>query len=272
MHYMLFLVVKALIAPVLLAVAALVERRWGAAVGGWLLGLPLTSGPVSFLLLAEHGPRFAEHAARGTLLGLVGAGVFVAGYSLGAAGWSWGRSLALGGIASLGVTFALSQVHLALGMTMVFAAVVLAIVALVAAAAVPQGAESVGAPKRRDLAVRMLFATTVVLGVSVASTLMGSQLSGMLTALPTITAVMAVTTHRSSGKDSARGLLRGTVAGLWGGAAFFGVVGLLVTVSTPGVTYLAAAAAAAVVAGVSGRIAVSKRLVLARQARLAPPR
>ena len=113
---------KALIAPVLLALAAIVEHRWGAAVGGWVLGLPLTSGPASFFLLTEHGPRFAENAARGTLLGLVGAGVFVAGYSLAAQARSWRRSLALAGIACLSVTFALSQVHLALGATLVFAA------------------------------------------------------------------------------------------------------------------------------------------------------
>jgi hypothetical protein len=262
LHYMLLLAAKALLAPVLLAVAALIERRWGSVVGGWLLGLPLTSGPISFLLLSEHGPRFAENAARGTLLGLVGAGVFVAGYSLAAAERSWGRSLAFAGIACLGVTFALSQVHLGLGLTVLFAAAVLALVAVAAAA--PQRSVEASAPTRRDLVVRMVAASVVVVGVSVASTLMGSQISGMLTAIPAITAVMAVSKHRATGRDSARSMLRGTVAGLWGGAAFFGVVGLLVTVSTPGITYLAAAAAAAVVAALSGRVAASRRLVLAR--------
>ena len=118
---LLLLATKALIAPVLLALAAVVEHKWGVAVGGWVLGLPLTSGPASFFLLTEHGPRFAENAARGTLLGLVGAGVFVAGYSLAAAERGPRRSLALAGIACLSVTFALSQVHLGLAMTMVFA-------------------------------------------------------------------------------------------------------------------------------------------------------
>ncbi len=126
------LAAKALIAPVLLAVAAIVEHKWGVAVGGWVLGLPLTSGPASFFLLTEHGPRFAENAARGTLLGLVGAGVFVAGYSLAAQARGWRRSLAFAGIACLSVTFALSQVHLGLDMTMLFAAVVLSLVAFVA--------------------------------------------------------------------------------------------------------------------------------------------
>ncbi len=258
---MLLFAAKALVAPLLLVVAASVERRWGTVVGGWLLGLPLTSGPISFLLLSEHGPWFAEDAARGTLLGLVGAGVFVACYSWAAARWSWRRSLALGGLASLGLTFALSQLHPGLGATMVFSAGVLALVAAVSAT--PRREVTTAATTRSDLVFRVVVATVVVVGVSVASALVGSQVSGMLTALPTVTAVMVVTTHRSSGKDSARVLLRGTVAGLWGGAAFFGVVGLLVTVLAPGVTYLAAATAAAVVAAVTGKLASSKRLVAA---------
>lgn len=247
------LAAKALIAPVLLVVVALVERRWGAVVGGWLLGLPLTSGPMSYFLLTEHGPHFAENAARGALLGLVGAGVFVAGYSLAARERSWSRSLAFAGIACLGVTFALSHVHLALGATLAFATVVLGLVVVVVGA--PKRAPAAPATTRRSLVLRMVLASVVVVGVSAASTMLGSVVSGMLAAAPAITAVMAVSTHRAAGGMSARTMLRGAVAGMWGGAAFFAVVALLVTIATPGVTYLAAVAAAAFIAALSGRIA-----------------
>jgi hypothetical protein len=254
---LLALATKALIAPVLLALAAIVEHKWGAAVGGWLLGLPLTSGPASFFLLTEHGPRFAENAARGMLLGLVGAGVFVAGYSLAAQARSWRRSLALAGIACLTVTFGLSQVHLTLIATLVFAAVVLGVVAVLARGPRPPASGPTLTPqaRRRGLIFRMVVASTIVVGVSVASTVLGSVVSGMLATIPAITAVMAVSTHRSSGKDCARNMLRGSIAGMWGGAAFFAVVALLVMSETPGVTYLAAAVAAALVATLSGRIA-----------------
>jgi hypothetical protein len=253
---LLLLATKALIAPVLLALAAIAEHRWGAAVGGWVLGLPLTSGPASFFLLAEHGPRFAENAARGTLLGLVGAGVFVAGYSLAAQGRSWLRSLLLAGLACASVTFTLSQVTLGLGTTLVFSGVVLGIVAVVAAAPKRVAATPAASPttSRGGLAFRMLVASAVVLGVSLASTVLGSVASGMLATVPAITALMAVSTHRSAGKDSARRMLRGSVAGMCGGAAFFAVVALLVMSATPGITYLAAAGAAAVVATVSGQV------------------
>ena len=261
---------KALIAPVLLALAAIVEHRWGGVAGGWLLGLPLTSGPMSFFLLTEHGPRYAENAARGALLGLVGAGVFCAGYYLAAQKRSWRRSLALAGIACLSVTFALSLVQLDLGATVAFAIVVLGLVAVVAAVPKRVPAAPTTAPTttpatttrttRRNLIFRMVAASAVVVGISAASTVLGSAASGMLAAAPAITAVMAVSTHRAAGKDSVRGLLRGSVAGMWGGAAFFAVVGLLVTIAAPGVTYLAAIAAAVLVSTIIGRAATSQRL------------
>jgi hypothetical protein len=263
---LLLLATKALIAPVLLVVAAIVEHKWGATVGGWVLGLPLTSGPASFFLLTEHGPRFAENAARGTLLGLVGAGVFVAGYSLAAAERGPRRSLALAGIACLSVTFALSQVHLGLDTTMLFAAVVLGLVAVIARGpkrATGAAVDSAPTTTGRALVVRMILASVVVVGVSVASTMLGSVISGMLATVPAITAVMVVSTHRSSGRDCARRMLRGSVAGMWGGAAFFTVIALLVTTTTPGVTYLAAAVVAALVAALSGKVAASPRRAIA---------
>jgi len=42
------LALKLTITPFLILAASLASRRWGEAVGGWLVGLPLTSGPVAF--------------------------------------------------------------------------------------------------------------------------------------------------------------------------------------------------------------------------------
>ncbi len=256
---MLLLVTKVLVAPILLTVVALVERKWGAVVGGWLLGLPLTSGPLSYLILAEHGPRFAENAARGTLLGLVGAGVFCVTYFTVARSRSWGTSLTLAVVACFAVMAGVSQIRLGFAATMVFAAIVLAFVAVVAATS--KTTIAAPTPSGRDLAFRVIIASLVVACVALVSTMLGSQMGGMLMTLPAITAIMAVTTHRSAGRDSARRLLRGSVAGLWGGVAFFAVVGALVTITSAGLTYLAAVAAAVLVAGLAGKLATSPRLV-----------
>jgi hypothetical protein len=256
--YMLLLAVKALAAPALMAMCAFACTRWGAVVGGWLLGLPLVSGPVSYFLLVQHGSRFAENAALGTLLGMVGTGVFCVGYALTSKGRPWWQSLTLSGAASVAMTVALTRLHPDLPAALLFAVVFLGLMMLVIGR--PEHDAAVPSAKLHVLFVRMAVASAVVVGVTLASTELGPQISGTLTAIPVISAIMAVSTHRSGGSDSVRGLMRGAVAGLWGGAAFFAVVALLVTGWAPAITYLAATVAAAVVAMVFGRAMSSRRL------------
>ena len=252
------LVAKALFAPMLLAACAFATTRWGAAVGGWLLGLPLVSGPVSYFLLVQHGPGFAENAARGTLLGMVGTGVFCVGYALTSKGRVWWQALLFAAASSAAVTVALTQVHPDFTAAILFAIVFLGLLAVVVGG--PEQETDVPSAKLHTLFVRMAAASAVVVGVTLTSTQLGPQLSGLLTAVPVISAIMAVSTHRSGGSDSVRGLMRGAVSGLWGGAAFFAVVGLLVAGSAPAITYLVATAAAGLVAAVFGRVMSSRRL------------
>jgi hypothetical protein len=49
--------------------ASLVGRRWGQSAAGWLVGLPLTSGPVALFLALDYGADFATQAAIGSLAG-----------------------------------------------------------------------------------------------------------------------------------------------------------------------------------------------------------
>ena len=62
------LLFKLVFTPLLLLAASLAARRWGEAVGGLLVGLPLTSGSVSVFLALEHGPAFAAQATAGSLV------------------------------------------------------------------------------------------------------------------------------------------------------------------------------------------------------------
>ncbi len=73
--------VKLLLTPGLIAVATVLARRLGPGVGGAIVGLPLTSAPVSLFLALEQGPVFAATAAVGTLLGLLSQGALCLAYS-----------------------------------------------------------------------------------------------------------------------------------------------------------------------------------------------
>ena len=62
---------KLLATPAFIGLATLAGRRWGPVVNGLLVGLPLTTGPVSLILAYQYGPAFAAKAAAGNLAGQV---------------------------------------------------------------------------------------------------------------------------------------------------------------------------------------------------------
>src|SRR5258707_12805186 len=63
------MILKLVLAPIIIGSASLAGRKWGPAVSGWVVGLPLTSGPVAFILAISHDTTFAFGAIRGTLSG-----------------------------------------------------------------------------------------------------------------------------------------------------------------------------------------------------------
>jgi len=235
------LVMKVLLAPVLLAACSLAAWRWGTAVGGWLLGLPLISGPVSFLLFLEHGPVFAESAARGTLLGFLATGAFCTWYVLLARRSRWWFSLPVAYAACLAVAWALSFVDLPVAW--VAAGVVAILAGLAILAPSPDACEPVPKPAPRPLLVKMLSASVIVVAITGAAGVLGPRVAGLLAPLPVLLAFMAAAAHRRSGHEAACGLLRGALAGCWGGAAFFAVIALELGVASPGIAYAAALAA-----------------------------
>src|SRR5215472_6578895 len=103
---------KITLAPVLIALVSLAGRRWGPSVAGWLLGLPLNSGPILFFLLLEHGPRFASDAARGSLLGILAWAAFCVVYASCCVRMSWWWSTLAGWIGYCVIAAALVPVSL----------------------------------------------------------------------------------------------------------------------------------------------------------------
>ena len=246
------LALKVLLAPTLVALCTLVVYRRGEAAGGWLLGLPLVSGPVSVLLFLEHGSGFARDAASGALLGLVAAAAFISCYALIATRQPWGLCLIGATVASLATAAALVELHPGFAWTAGIVLLVLGGLPWVMGA--PRGGTSQPAPAPAKLMARMLVASVVVFALTSAAGLLGPALAGALAPLPVIAAVMTVSLHRASGRRVADNLLRGTVAGTWGGAAFFAVVGLMMAPGHGAETYAAASIAALAGAFVATRV------------------
>lgn len=235
-------VLKVMLAPMLIAVCTFVVYRRGEAAGGWLLGLPLVSGPVSVLLFLEHGYGFARTAAGGALLGLVAAAAFCSCYVLIATRQSWLKCLIAATVACVATAAALVGMHPSFAGTIALVLLVLGTLPWVMGA--PRGSTSRTAPSAPDLFAKMLVATLVVFAITTAAGFLGAKIAGALAPLPVITAVMAVSLHRAQGHEVADNLLRGTVAGTWGGAAFFSVVLLTMAPGYAVETYVLATVAA----------------------------
>ena len=233
---------KLLLAPMLILLATLAGRRWGPAMGGWLAGLPLTSGPVSLILALEHGPEFAARAALGTLFGLISLAAFCLAYGIAARRLPWAACLGTALAAFGASTLAFDGVTLPLGLAFGFVCVVLA---AVGTAMVGHGPPR-PAPRlvAGDLAVRMALAALLVLLLTSAAGTLGPALAGSLSPIPVFGALLAVFAHRDQGAAAAVQLLRGMVLGSFGFAAFLLMVSGLLDRLAVAPTYALASAGA----------------------------
>ena len=93
------LLLKLTLAPLLVALATLVARRWGPKVGGIVVGLPLSTGPIFLFLAIDQGLGFAERACIGILFGLVGLAAFALVYTAVSRYAGWGVSIILAAVA-----------------------------------------------------------------------------------------------------------------------------------------------------------------------------
>ncbi len=250
-------VLKLLLAPLLILLATLAGRRWGPAAGGWLAGLPLTSGPVSLILALEQGPEFAARAALGTLFGLVSLAAFCLAYGTAARWAAWGGCLGGALAAFVASTLALRNVTLPLGLAFALVCTVLASVG-----AIMRGGAPVGPAPRLatgDLSVRMALAAVLVLILTGLAEGLGPALAGSLSPIPVFGALLAVYTHRDQGAPAAVQLLRGMVLGSFGFATFMLIVGGLLDRLAVAPAYALASAGALGVHGLT--LAVIRRVI-----------
>jgi hypothetical protein len=221
------LVLKLTLTPALIGAASLAGRRWGPAVSGWLVGLPLTSGPVVFFLALNHGAAFAAAAAVGTLTGTLAECVFCLAYAWLALRSGWLSAILLSCLGFLAASFALQYLVLPLALLflLVVAALALTLRLMPPRVASPQQAAP---PPRWDIPARMVVATAFVLLLTGVAAALGPRLTGLLSPFPLYASILSVFAHRLQGAPAAIGVLRGLLLGLFAFASFFLALALLI--------------------------------------------
>jgi hypothetical protein len=234
------LTLKLIMTPLLIAFVTLVGRRWGPGISGWLMGFPLTSGPVSIFLALQYGRAFAARAAIGTLGGIASVCVFCLVYSLVSRKTGWPVSTLAAMMAFFAAILLWNTASLGLIPTILIDVLVVGLILL----ALPrrEAAQGTGVTPRWDIPARMLVATAFVVGLTTFAATLGAQLSGLLSPFPIFTTVIAIFTHHQQGADTASQLLRGVVVGTFSFLCFFLVVAVLLPVVPMFFTYLAATA------------------------------
>jgi hypothetical protein len=237
------LLLKLAVAPLLIGLVSLAERKWGGVVSGVLVGLPLTSGPVLFFLTVEQGAAFSAHTAVGSLFGLIAQAGFALTYFWIARSHSWVHSIAgaAAAYAAISVLLAQSSPRNAAVVFLITCGVLA--VALRAFPRTTPRATDVSGP---ELIVRMATAGGLVFLFTAIAPLVGALSSGLLAAFPVYTGVVTVFNHVKSSAQ-ATAALRGVLVGAFSAAVFFVTVSLSLGRMAVGPCFLLAALAGIVV-------------------------
>ena len=243
------LALKLIMAPLIIGSASLAGRRWGPAVSGWIVGMPLTSGPVIFFVALSNGTTFAENAALGVLSGGISLVLYALTYSWIATRFPWYVSIA----ASLTV-FSLSTLYLqtiSVPLLTIVPVVALAIVA--GLTFMPKGEVEQGESKlsQWDIPIRILIGTSFILLITGIAPLIGSRMTGLLTTIPLYVTILSIFAHRDHGPAAAAHVLRGLLYGMFAFTGFFLVLSLLIENSSLAVSFGLATLTALVVQGIS---------------------
>ncbi len=214
--------IKLLVTPLVVLIASLAARRWGDAVGGWLVGLPLTSGPVSVFLAIEQGPSFAAQAADGSIAGVVSQAAFCLGY---AAMARQGAMAALGAGSLAYVVWAIVLVEAGLSTAVLFAAALAALALVLWLLPRRAVAISTNVVAWWDMPLRIVVTTALVVGLTSAATTLGPRASGITASYPLIGASIAAFAQLKQGPEAGVAVMRGLASALYAFAVFFAVAG-----------------------------------------------
>ncbi len=245
------LILKIVATPALIALASLVGRRWGSAVSGWLIGLPLTSAPIVFFLALDQGASFAASASVSVLAGSMSGIAFALIYARLALrlNQKWPVCLIGGYVAVLGITFVLQFLTISV-LPLYFIVVAILLISLQIMPRIISSEDNSNYPKW-DLPARMIAATIFVIAVTGVAPILGSHLSGLITPFPIYTSILVVFNQTSKGVTAVVKLLRGLLYGLFSFVTFFLTLSIALQATNIGPAFIFATCAALLVQGLT---------------------
>jgi hypothetical protein len=207
---MLFLVLRIIIGPLGVLGGTVAQRRLGPAVAGLVIGLPLTSLPLLWLVALQHGGTFAGSMTNAILIGSISEGFVL---------WAYAKMTArctpmvalLGALAIFAVSVTtVGMFHF----SAVIAGLLTSAGLVLALRWWPESSTDVVAENVRSrLVLRVIAATVFTIVIVTMAGKFGALLSGLVDALPMTTMLMAFMTHQEQGPDATSQFIRGVLRG-----------------------------------------------------------
>ncbi len=242
-------ILKLILAPVIIGSASLAGRKWGPAVSGWIVGLPLTSGPVVFFVALSHDATFAANAALGVISGGLSLVAYALTYAWLATRFRWPIAITSSLLVFAGSTALLQNFTFPLfPIFLVVCAAIIIGLRLMPNDIVEMTEAQAG---RWDIPARILIGTSFILLLTDIAPFIGPRLTGLLTTIPLYVTILTVFAHRHQGPAAAAHVLRGMLYGMFAFAGFFLTLSLLIERAGIAVAFLSAIAIALAVQGVS---------------------
>ena len=217
--------IKGILAPVMVLSVSFLQRRFGDRFGGWLIGLPITTGPFILIYGIQEGVSFAGHTARGVLLGQVALIVFCWAYAFAALRTPWHLAIAIGTLACLATGYLLTQVKVSPWISTP------ALIAtwLISMKWWPHSdlPEEKITPPRWELPIRILVTLALLISLSALAPHVGAKVAGALSSYPVIASVLGAFNQRRFGPAATVATLRGLMQTLPFTFAIIFTLGLL---------------------------------------------
>ncbi len=217
------ILLKLTLAPMLIGLVSLAERKWGASISGLLVGLPLTAGPLLFFLTLEQGKSFSSRTSIASMMGLVALAAFASVYARVSQAHGWIPSL----LGATGTYIAISALLIKLPSLSVGWAFPIAcgalLLALLSFPRQPSLTPEFKISSGREISLRMAMAAAIVFLLTSLARLLGPVSSGLASIFPVYTSILAVFNHMKS-SVLALAVLKGVVTGALGSAVFFVIV------------------------------------------------
>jgi hypothetical protein len=228
--------------PAAVWAASLAARRWGHRVSGYLGGMPLIGGPITFFLALDHGTAFAARSATLTLAAIAGQAAHLLAFTYVARVARWPVALVAGWscFALAGLVAAWLQPGPIIAAACAFASLAGARMLL------PHDDAASARPSIPPIEMRLRLAAALGLAALIlwSAGRFGPVVSGLLLSLPVTGSIMPPFTLSLYGAPAVARLARGFLVGLNGFGAFFLVVALAAVPWGAPLAFAAAALAA----------------------------